>query len=326
MTSSVDGIRAAAARLCGAEVTALDLAGGGGNNRVYRVEAGRATYALKAYPAPDPRDRLRSEFEGLRFISARLPERVPAPLAADPELRLALYDWIDGAPITQHDAADVATAALFARALHAARTDPAAQALAPASEAIFGNADLVEQIAGRLSRLHRVAAGEPALAAFLHERFEPEFAARRGLDPGFARLPAEHRTLSPSDFGFHNALRRPDGMLVFLDFEYFGWDDPVKLVCDFLWHPAMTLDETERRALLTASAATYAQDPAYEARRRAYGPLIALRWVAIVLNEFVPEVWERRVYAGQTGAWDAVKARQLAKAAGLLDRLTAGAE
>ena len=122
------------------------------------------------------------------------------------------------------------------------------------------------------------------------------------------------------------SLRRPTGRLAFLDFEYFGWDDPVKLVSDFLWHPAVELDAAERAAFLAAAEATYGDDPAYAARRRAYAPLIALRWAAIVLNEFVPEVWKRRVYAGQTGAWADVKARQLAKAGGLLDRLAAEGE
>jgi hypothetical protein len=174
--------------------------------------------------------------------------------------------------------------------------------------------------------LRGIAGAEPELAAFLEDRFEPALAARRRIDPGFAVLAAGQRTLSPSDFGFHNALRRPDGSLVFIDFEYFGWDDPVKLVCDFLWHPAVQLDAGERAAFLAASAATYGADPAYEARRRAYAPLIVLRWVAIVLNEFIPERWQRRVYVGQAEPWEVVKPRQLANAGGLLDRLESAAE
>lgn len=325
MMSSVEDIRSAATRLCGTEVTALTAVAGGGNNRIYRIEAGRMVYALKAYASRehDPRDRLNQEFAGLRFVNERLPQRVPAALAADPELGLALYAWVEGTRVAHHDANDVRVAAGFAHALHAARTDPAAQRLAPASEAIFGNADLIEQIEARLRRLRGVATGEPHLAEFLRDRFEPEFAAHRQVDPAFAVLPLVYRTLSPSDFGFHNALRRPDGELVFIDFEYFGWDDPVKLVCDFLWHPAVELSAAERTVLVTAAAATYGDDPAYAARREAYEPLIALRWVAIVLNEFLPEVWERRVYAGQTGAWFDVKQRQLAKAGRLLDRLAA---
>jgi hypothetical protein len=49
------------------------------------------------------------------------------------------------------------------------------------------------------------------------------------------------RSLCPPDFGFHNALRRASGELVFIDFDYFGWDDSVKVTCDFLLHPGMRL-------------------------------------------------------------------------------------
>ncbi len=304
----------------------LEAVGGGGNNRVYRVEAGGSVYALKAYPSRehDPRDRLKHEFEGLQFVSRRFPRRVPAPVAADRGARLAVYSWVEGERVTSHDVTDARAAAAFAQALHTARNDAGAQSLPAASEAIFGNADLIEQIELRLRALRRVAPDEPRLDDFLRERFEPEFAARRELDPAFERLAQAQRTLSPSDFGFHNALRRPDRGLVFIDFEYFGWDDPVKLVSDFLWHPAVELDAAQRAAFVDAVAVTYGADPAYPDRRRAYEPLIALRWVAIVLNEFIPEVWQRRVFAGQTGAWEDVKARQLAKAGGLLDRLADG--
>ena len=44
------------------------------------------------------------------------------------------------------------------------------------------------------------------------------------------------QVFSPSDFGFHNALLKDNGKLCFLDFEYFGRDDPVKLMADFIWH------------------------------------------------------------------------------------------
>ena len=47
---------------------------------------------------------------------------------------------------------------------------------------------------------------------------------------------------------------------------------------------------------------------------RAYLPLFGLRWVLILLNEFIPERWQRRVLAGETGSWSDAKARQLAHA------------
>ena len=53
-----------------------------------------------------------------------------------------------------------------------------------------------------------------------------------GISPEEELGPAD-RVLSPSDFGFHNALLDRQGNVRFFDFEYAGWDDPAKLVCDF---------------------------------------------------------------------------------------------
>ena len=41
----------------------------------------------------------------------------------------------------------------------------------------------------------------------------------------------------------------------------------------------------------------------------------------ILLNEFIPERWQRRVLAGETGSWGDAKARQLAQARELLAAL-----
>ena len=67
-------------------------------------------------------------------------------------------------------------------------------------------------------------------------------------NPGFTEsIQKEKLTLSPSDFGFHNSLRSQNENLIFHDFEYFGWDDPVKLISDFSHHAAMNLsDELEQ--------------------------------------------------------------------------------
>ena len=136
-----------------------------------------------------------------------------------------------------------------------------------------------------------------------------------------AELPQEWRSLVPSDFGFHNSLRRPDGSLAFLDFEYFGWDDPVKLTADILLHPGRPLEPAQRKRFRQAATRLYGGDPAFASRLSAYLPLFGLRWVLILLNEFIPERWQRRVLAGETGSWSDVKARQLAHARAFLASL-----
>ena len=52
----------------------------------------------------------------------------------------------------------------------------------------------------------------------------------------YKKIPIKNLILSPSDFGFHNSLLK-NNRLFFFDFEYAGWDDPIKLICDFILNP-----------------------------------------------------------------------------------------
>jgi len=45
------------------------------------------------------------------------------------------------------------------------------------------------------------------------------------------------QAISPSDFGFHNALMTDESDLSFFDFEYAGWDDSVKMFYNLFCQP-----------------------------------------------------------------------------------------
>jgi len=315
-----DAIATTAERLCGEEVVSAQACGGGANNRVYRVQTRHSTFALKSYGSAelDDRDRLGHEFDGLRFLKAAgIGRSLPAALAVDRSARCALYEWIDGIALTVHGAADVAGALELLGALHRARAAAGATDLPIATEAVLRLADLIAQIELRYSRLAAVTASEPELAAFLDAELKPELMRHIGRladwDVDTALDPAR-RTLSPSDFGFHNALRRPDGSLGFIDFEYFGWDDPVKLTADFLWHPAMQLSVAEQRQFFRGAGDLYGGDPFFLPRFAVSFPLYGIRWALIILNEFLPQLWARRAFAGKGGDWQAAKRQQLRKA------------
>jgi hypothetical protein len=320
----------AAARLCGQPVTAMKRQAGGGNNCLYRVETLERTLALKSYGPMNgdwQNDRLAVEFRALSFLSQYQMEMVPAAIAVDPEARLALYDWIDGTPPVRGpanrptDAIDSLIA--FIGNLQKLRGREGATALGPAAEACFDAVELHRQIRVRLDALAAISE-EAALGDFLIDDLAPALdqawsrLCRLYMQDGLAPeqpLNADLRILSPSDFGFHNALCRPDGRFAFLDFEYFGWDDPVKLLADSLWHPAFRLSATEQQRWLDGLGSLLAaNDPGLFSRLRACLPLYGLRWCTILLNEFRPERWERRRRAGTAALWPAAKATQLRKA------------
>jgi len=309
---------AIAQRLCGQQVSAASFCGGGGNNRVYKIDTAAGPHALKLYGANESkRDRLGYEFDGLRFLKASGITSTPAAIAIDRPQRCALYEWIDGVRVSEHDTSDIDQALEFLSALRFAGHRDGSAALPAATEAVLTLDALVEQIQMRLARLQSVSAAEPELQTFVQDELLPETNRRLARLRAWnihAPLRAEQRILSPSDFGFHNALRRPNGALCFIDFEYFGWDDPVKLVSDFLSHPAMNLNVAERSRFFDGIVRLYGDDASFLPRLVACLPLYSIRWVLIILNEFVPELWARRAFSGKGGDWDAAKRVQLQKA------------
>jgi hypothetical protein len=117
-------------------------------------------------------------------------------------------------------------------------------------------------------------------------------------------LPRNKQTLSSSDFGFHNCVKASDGSLTFLDFDYFGWDDPVKLTADFIWHPGMSLNSDLKERWKQAMLKLHSGDPYFEQRLIASMPLYGMRWALIVLNEFFPELAQKRRDADGSGQYD----------------------
>jgi len=320
-----------ATQLVGAPVLAERVLGGGRNSRIWRISCGGSQYALKQYPSRqhDPRDRLTTEVAALRLMEDKGINMVPRVMAVEQERGFVLLSWMDGALPSQISDSDIDTAVAFLGAVHKLRHVPQAQSQPLAAEACLSGIQIELQIRARLERLSGLADGP--LCDFLQGEVAPAFhrqlakarerLAGAGLDFQ-AELPQERRSLIPADFGFHNSLRRLDGSLVFLDFEYFGWDDPVKLTADVLLHPGVSLQPQQAERFRQAALVLYGDDPLFGERLEALYPLFGLRWVLILLNEFLPERWQQRVIAGASEEWGVAKRRQLDKAQRLLMRVS----
>jgi hypothetical protein len=304
---------------------------GGRNSRVFRVEGtDGVAVAVKAYfqSAQDRRDRMGDEFRALQLLQEDGIREVARPLAADEERHVAVYEFIEGRQVSSAEisAADIDQLLDFLRTLKQIAARGEAAYFPAASEACFSIEAIFENLTGRFAALERAAAHEPALAQFLQEEFVPfrfsaeewcrDFCREQGIDPA-EEISGDARTLSPSDFGFHNTLRRPGGELAFLDFEYFGWDDPAKTVSDFLLHPGMELRPDLKKQFFAGAIPVFSASQKIEARVRAVYPLFALKWGTILLNEFTLDHGPRRSFAvGASGVWS--QTAQLEKARRLL--------
>jgi hypothetical protein len=330
-----DALRAIAESLCGRRVDSVAPAASGGNSRIYRARCGRDDFALKCYPprGQDPRERANTEFKALRFMERHCPGRAPRAYAVDAEGGYLLLEWVEGSRVSEVVSADVDSAVAFLGALFEASTDPDARDLPYASEACLSGEEVVRQLLDRESRLRAMASDQRVLIEFLDHEFAPARErlveqARAGSVRAGIDFPAElepaARALVPSDFGFHNALRTANGALIFVDHEYFGWDDPVKVTADFLLHPATPLACDMADRFWRGVSALRENDKSFRVRLKLLYPLFGVRWCLILLNEFLPERWANRSFAGASRHWESVKLEQLRRSRDLLEKVGPG--
>jgi hypothetical protein len=304
----------------------------GGNNRIYRVETTAGDFAAKQYfrHEGDNRDRLAAEYAFLSYASTAAPRATPRAYACNQETGMALYEFVEGRPfrVDEIDTVQVDAATRFFRALNEPLLRANAQ-LPIASEASFSIADHLTLINGRLKRLREIT---PRLdidaEAFDFFRQLDEFwhqlskiihtnASGSNLNIDKPLLP-EQRCISPSDFGFHNALRDVSGSIRFLDFEYAGWDDPAKMVGDFFAQLAVPVPADYYDHFVTHSLDVF-QNPEFHIQRAALlRPVYQIKWCCIALNVFIPVHFARRKFANPELDETLLKQTQLTKAKQIL--------
>lgn len=307
-------------------ILGLERLAGGRNNRVWRVDRSAADpVILKQYhhSPDDPRDRLGAEWALTQHAWTACGLRdLPQPLARDAAEHAGLYGFLPGRRLLPAEIGvrEVAAAADFVVSVNRCVSDPA---LSPASEACFSMAAHVATIARRVARLEAgldpAAPLAEAAAALVRERLVPTWSRLLpGLGSDAAVLPAR---VSPSDFGFHNALADGPDRIGFLDFEYAGLDDPAKLICDFCCQPEVPAPAALHADFRDRVLAGLGLDTApHRARCAVLLPAYRLKWACIALNDFLPSGAARRAFAVQE-AWADRCAAQLAKAEAMLDGL-----
>lgn len=269
----------------------------GGNNTLYQVRTTDEVYVLKLYKmeAADKRDRLGAEWNFLSLLNAEIPDApVPSALAINREKGLGLFSFIEGEKVDSVNLSDwqLNRACAFIRAINSSAVRKKAGFLEMASEAVFSAEDHLEVLYDRIARLRQGADLNDDLCALLDDMSLWSEALgniwkRNGLE---GELPPAERCISPSDFGFHNALAiEAQKAVVFIDFEYAGWDDPAKLVADFFFQPQAPVDEQYYPLFLKSAISHICQERRafHEKRAELLRPVFGLKWCCIVLNPFL---------------------------------------
>jgi hypothetical protein len=285
---------------------------GGKNNRVFRLEMpDGAKLILKSYfkSPQDPRDRLAAEWNFLTYAWQRGVRAIPQPLACEPETSCGLYSFAAGRKLRPGEIAPAHIDAAIAFVLATNRAPRDFMSLGRGSEACLSLAEHIATVERRVKRLAALDPDAPDVnkaARFIAKRLAPAWravkarvereAARLGLAFD-AAIPPSDIVVSPSDFGFHNALVAPDGGVTFIDFEYAGHDDPAKLVCDFFCQPEIPIPIAYFEPFADRLARGLSLTDIQHARFRLLLDAYRVKWACILLNDFLPVGGARRAFA-----------------------------
>ena len=305
---------------------------GGANNRVWEVKTLQGKYLLKQYfrSPEDSRDRFASEKAFYTHAQHKAPGKVPQVQAWDPEGEAGLFFWLEGRKLTDPEVtgARVQEALEFFAALNRA-PHPAPSDLPAAAESAWTVYEHLNLVSRRIDRLQQISGTDS-------EAQEARHLVQEKVIPAWERIlkitnrewpekgRGTHRAtacVSPSDFGFHNSLLGGDGRLRFFDFEYAGWDDPAKMVADFFCQPRIPAPASEFPRVVALLAELFPQDAEVADRATSLWPVYRMKWICIMLNEFLPAGKTRRGFSLGEEAQVELRRQRLQAVRGSLEKV-----
>jgi len=324
MTLVIEWIRAWA----DADVELVPFAGGA-NNRVYEVRTATGKYFLKHYfsNASGDTTRLDAEFGFLSVLYPYATRFLPKPMVCNKDLNVAVYSHLGGHQVESGGLtlALVNQAVEFVRVINLYDARKKAVLLKDAVEACFSMSEHLDVTQRRINRLKKLEATSGVymeMTDWLNHDLEVvwdrikndclgHFNNRKQLHD---KLLQQERCISPSDFGFHNAFVDVNGKIKFYDFEYAGWDDPVKLVCDFFCQPQVPVSLKYLDEFIEQIQKGLELDDDFRYKVELLMPVYQIKWCCLLLNEFLPQGRVRRVFARKEMLGDAGIRKQFEKA------------
>ena len=279
-------------QVLGAVPNKLERLNGGRNNLVIRAthpELGSIIIKDYLKDSYDGLERLSREWTYLEHLNENKVQDIPMPLFKDARNGYAIYSEMKGLKLSSELITEDHVKSAAQHIVVLSKTSIGK--IYPAKGRQSTLAGHIADVKQRMARLRKVADmhnEESALQRFLNKYLEPlwvkrQVEAEKNTNKFFEYI---EYSLSPSDFGFHNILS-DQNRLSFIDFEYAGTDDLAKLTVDFLLAPAVPING-EQSYLFCKYLRNDAKVDSYLFERvKTLYPIAQIKWICIILNDFI---------------------------------------
>lgn len=250
---------------------------------------------FKRYREDARRNRLQSEVAAIAHIQSFNKAIVPDIIAADDKAQRTLMTFVEGEPSPALTLSCFQKFIDFQIALDNSASSESARQIQLAAEACLRISNMVDDLWRRQNDLMAVSSAPEPARRYIAETLPFHIDklttnARRHLkdinnDDDYV-VDRTHQTLIVSDFGAHNCIRKPGGEIVFIDFEFFGWDSPITAIANFVLHPAMLKTPAYNLTFQETMLKYFDRIPSILQNYWALLPLYSLRWSLITLNAY----------------------------------------
>ncbi len=260
---------------------------GGKNSSVKLIELKSNKFVLKQYPAEVKSERLDVEYKFLSWVNKMGINNVPKAITKNFKYNIGVYSYIEGTQIQRATPAGLNACVKFINELNVCNLKSPPE-IAHAADCFFSYNELLASIQKRFERLFNFENSQceeyrAALRYFL-QIFEKLTKKNKEFFKELDRYIREMKVIiSPSDFGMHNMLQKKNDYF-FLDFEYAGYDNALKLICDFACQPRIPIDTQYFEKFVTEINEKITRHNEIFKIVGKFMPIFRLKWSLIILG------------------------------------------
>jgi len=261
------------------------------NSEVYKFKVDRLNLVTKLYKHRGNL-RIRREKQFYEYLKKINNKNIIIPLIFCFKKNLSVYPFISGSKIKKINTNQIKKLSTFINKINNKKISTL---LPKAVDGIQDRKDHLKLCEKKLNRLKKVKIDsliKKDFSKFLHKKLIPKFKElKKNFDLNLKKvspkmkLSKEEMIISPSDFGFHNIIKK-NNKLFFIDFEYAGLDDPVKLICDFYCQPDQFLNAKQKKIFLENLYLKHHDSNKLNLYIDLFLPFHRLKWCCIILNIF----------------------------------------
>lgn len=284
------------AQRLGANPDSLAQLAGGMNSLLYKCSSLEASWVVKQYPqsSSDASKRMQAELDFLIYCSVASPLNVAELVQVDYARRCLILKYINGSSCPEGVSPSISQlkdAFKFFRDLNENKDLAKEHVSANAKDSFVALLSHVELIESRISMMStdHIESGRRIFASSLLDQikthsYNVKIMVDKEINDGSVSdlIDLNDLCISPSDFGFHNAIITAD-KTIFIDFEFSGWDDPAKTCIDFVLQPRNPVNIS-----LASACSSFFPDVKnlYSRRTALLLKILDLKWKIIILGLF----------------------------------------